>query len=883
MSTPLDAALERLFARPPARRRIGRYRLRPEGKLGQGGFAPVFVADELSQVGDGDDGADDAMRTVALKVFPLDEQRARITREGQALCKVKHDNVVTFNAMVTDEELGLVAIVMEHVEGTSVDARIAKGRLPVKDVIALGEQMASALETIHAAGIIHRDLKPANIIEHGGVYTLIDFGISAGDGATERPPELDAKSLFTDLEGKDPSALGAALADMQRATKATLVTHGIAGTLGYVDPRTVTKGVRADEKSDLYALGVTLFECASGSLPTLAAAGETEVSPEKRAEVAAMIFTGAQSPPSLSDVCPDLPLALSSLIDAMVSPDANDRPANAAAVRERLKKVREALAELPAKPRSVAPPPRPGIDIGSVTLSPEEQRRRDEAIRKRDAKERFAKWRNRFLAVALLGGAAGGGYAIYKAVGGPSAKEQEARDAWADFQGCLLGAAPTDAATNVSRWYVVRANIAIGVVEPKAVEDTCMPLGRAAYDAFRAARGPGSDFLEKLTAYLDDVTHKSVMQTDPIPVLNAGLDADLKGGVAKTKSPVAAVAEAAIKLASLDGAKPSTLPELPSATAKCDAWMPPAKPALDRYARDVAFDKTTGLMFGKPARNDRGLRRRNGDGKDDEERWFDSIDTIVNLEAERSERVCNYAMDSSIEAVAFFCNTPLFLVKRPKGVIELATTRDTGTVKATTIFPTQGRSPLDARTSNVSISEQCHTSTRSYFLLSLDGVGARRSVFGTWVDGTFELTEVDGGAIFLGGVACLEGVGGWLLQRNEKDVTMIYCAEGSACTSSKPLPETPKASPTDSKDALPPASCFDGKSWIARVGDKFSVGVRRWAWPFDKPPTTTLVFANTPGKTVDVPTQLQCAAGRATLANDAGVFVDVSGEPRVLP
>ncbi|MFO0613210.1 MAG: serine/threonine-protein kinase [Polyangiaceae bacterium] len=881
-ASPLDAALERLFARPPAQRRIGRYRLRPEGKLGQGGFAPVFVADELSHASAAEDGAEEAMRTVALKLFPLDGQRAHITREGQALCRVKHDNVVTFNAMVTDEELGLVAIVMEHVEGTSLDARIAKGRLPVKDVLALGEQMASALEAIHAAGIIHRDLKPANIIEHGVVYTLIDFGISRGGAAAEPSAELDARGLFADLSGKDARALPAVLTDLQRTARATLVTHGIAGTLGYVDPRVVSKGVRADEKSDLYALGVTLFECASGALPTLAAAGETEISPEKRAEVAAMIFTGVQHPPSLSDVCPDVPLVLASLIDAMVSPDANDRPASASAVRERLAKVRASLAEAPEKPKSLAPPPRVGIEVGSAPLSPEEQRRRDEAIRRRDAKEQRAKWRNRVLALALLGGAAGGGYAIYKAVGGPSAKEQEARDAWADFQGCLLAAAPTDAASNVARWYVVRANIAIDAVDAKAVEDVCMPLGRTAYDAFRAARGPGADFLEKLTSYLEDVTHKSVTESDPIPMLNAGLDAKLTGGVAKTKSPVAAAAEAAIKLSSLESAKPFTAPEAPNATAACDGWMPPAKPALERYRRDVGFDKTTGLMFGKPAKDERGRRRRNGDGKDDDERWFDSIDTIVNLEGYRAERVCDYAMDSSTAAVAFVCNTPLFLLKRPKGVIELATTRDTGTVKPTPLFPSEGRSPLDARTSSIDVRLTCNTSTRTYFTLALEGGGSSRTLFGTWADGTFALTDLDAGAA-VAGMNCLEGVGGWVVQQADKQKTLIYCPEGGECSPPKPLPELPKPSPNGAKDALPAATCFDGKSFIARVGDKFSVGVKKWAWPFDKPPTSTLVFANTPGKFVDLPMQLSCAGGRATLANDAGVFVEVSAEPRLLP
>lgn len=891
MTTALEASLEKLFARPPEERRIGRYRLRADGKLGQGGFAPVFLADELT-----DEASDETLQTVALKLFALgdltsDGQRARIRKEGQALCKVKHDNVVTFNTMITDEALGVVAIVMEHVEGTAVDERVAKGRMPVKDVIALGEQMASALETIHAAGIIHRDLKPANIIEHAGVFTLIDFGISVGDGAdTPSIPASEARALFADLSRGDAKGLTGVMHAAQKATKATLLTHGIAGTLGYVDPRTVVKGVRADEKSDLYALGVTLYECASGVLPTVAAAGETEISPEHRAEVSARIFTGDEPPPSISDVCPDVPLALASLIDAMVSPDAADRPANAAAVRERLRKVREDLAEAAAKPtRSVAPsmpPARTGIEVGSTPLSPEEQRRRDEAIRRRDARERMAKWRNRGIALLVLGGVGAGGYFGWKALNGPSAKEKDARDAWADFQGCLLAASPADAGANVSRWYVVRANVAIGAVDPKTLEDTCMPLGRTAYDTFRAARGPGADFLEKLSSYLEDVTHKGVLKTDPIPVLNAGLDADLKGGTPKTKSPVAGVAEAAIKLSELQAAKASTA-EPPKVTdsSKCDAWMPPAKPALTKYyARDVSFDKTTGLMFGNPAKDDKHLRRRNSDNKDEDEQWFESIDTIVNLEAEGAQRVCDYPMDASTEAVAFVCNTPLFLLKRAKGVIDLSTTRETGTVKPESVYPTGDAPALDARTSRIRVEHTCHTSSRTYFQLGLSGGASPRRLFGTWTDGKFEFFDLDPGTEYAS-MSCQEGTGGWILERKEGKSTMVFCAEGGACAPSAALPQPPRprAKADDSSDTLAPQSCFDGKGWYVVVGDKRAVGVKRWAFPFDQPPTTTLVFANTPDKSTELPHGLQCAGGQATLTGDTGVRVLVSAEPRILP
>lgn len=852
---PSDA-IDRLLSRAPGERRIGRYRIRPDGKLGQGGFAPVFLADELT---DGllEEASDEPLQTVALKLFPLDEHRARITREGQALCRVKHDNVVTFNTMVTDESLGLVAIVMEHVEGVGVDRRLEHGPLPIADVIALGLQMASALEAIHAAGVVHRDLKPANIIESKGVYTLIDFGISTGDapssivGREEARAPIDAKEVFAELSRADARGLTGVVHAAQRATKVTLLTHGIAGTLGYVDPRTVRDGVRADEKSDIYALGVTLFECASGVLPTVAAARETEILPENRAEVSARIFMGTEAPPSLSEACPHAPLQLASLVDAMISPDAADRPASAQVVRERLEKVRASLAEAAASPprsvpASASPPPRAASVAPAASIPPQDPAAKAAALRKRDAEERFRKWRNRALVLLALGALGGGAFAAYKLAFSGNSKDAEARAAWADFQLCLLGATPTDAASVQARWYVVKANLGIGTVEAKPLDDDCPTVGRTAYDKFRAARGPGSDFLDKLSSYLDDVTHKSVAESDPIPLMNAALEADIGGGSptwkSTSKSPASTAVEPLLTTDKLRAAEPWKAPfREPVDSKECSLWMPPKLRQKPAYGRVWAYEETT-IKIG-PVGASGGI----GD-----------MDAAIKLDE-----------GARVEAAHMICNVPVFLVRRSGGLRLFHATESGESVVPTVLYPAEGDAGvLDPRDSVVRVTEICRTSKRAYYSLDLGTDG----LLLTWEDGVFSATKMYGAGSFgAATLACREGIGAWA--RSES--TLQFCPDGKPCGELKPPAKE---------------GCFDGTAWYTVLGGTtkdgrapLEVGYRRWTWPFDKPPDTSLLFAATPKQPVELPTQLQCSATGAVLRNKSGVAVDITSEPHVLP
>ncbi|MEO7331971.1 MAG: protein kinase, partial [Minicystis sp.] len=158
-----NAALSPLLGGPDGERRLGPLRLLR--KLGQGGFAPVWLAEE------GYEGK--RLRDVAVKLFFLpaavaadpDEAgrwRAGVIDEARALCRVEHPNVVRFYALQQDEAGSVVGLSMEYVAGESLDVRLSReGRLDERTVIEAGIAVAWALTAVHQAGLVHRDIKPA--------------------------------------------------------------------------------------------------------------------------------------------------------------------------------------------------------------------------------------------------------------------------------------------------------------------------------------------------------------------------------------------------------------------------------------------------------------------------------------------------------------------------------------------------------------------------------------------------------------------------------------------------------------------------------------------------------------------------------------------------
>ncbi|HEY8077460.1 MAG TPA: protein kinase [Labilithrix sp.] len=339
-----NAAIERVVAA----KRIGSFRI--VAPLGEGGFAPVFLASE--EYG----GVE--LRTVALKLFAVDDlapvtmatdgeraarsARDRILEEARALCRVDHPNVVRFFQIV--EERDVLGLAMEHVRGRSLASRLDEhGSISVDETLTIGVAVASALAAVHAAGLVHRDVKPPNVIESGGVYKLIDFGIalrqrgaasprkhtSTGAVAVASMPPISRSGTTLESGGM---VLGATMPlDVAPADATNTVDDEVpAGTMGYIDPMCIARELPADASSDLYSLGAMLYECLTGRVP--AAAGERAVTTRLRPT----IVLGVDAPPGVRTLRPDVSEDVAKLVDSLVVPERTERPARAEVVAAEL-------------------------------------------------------------------------------------------------------------------------------------------------------------------------------------------------------------------------------------------------------------------------------------------------------------------------------------------------------------------------------------------------------------------------------------------------------------------------------------------------------------------------------------------------------------------
>ncbi|QDV67064.1 Serine/threonine-protein kinase Pkn1 [Rosistilla carotiformis] len=264
--------------------RLGSYRILE--LIGEGGMGKVFLAEDQR-----------LRRKVALKVMSQriaasKNARERFVREARAQAAVHHDNVATI--FEVDEQNNTPFLAMELLKGQSLEQVLRKGyKFNIKQIIALGRQIARGLGAAHKQGIVHRDIKPANIwIEsEKGRPKILDFGLAAMTGPVD-----------------------------------TLSRRGaVVGTPGYLSPEQAADEP-VDDRSDLYSLGIVLYEMCGGMLPF------------RYSNVGMMLIAiTAHSPRPLSEFAEHVPPGLSDLIDRLLSKEPKDRPASADALLEELK------------------------------------------------------------------------------------------------------------------------------------------------------------------------------------------------------------------------------------------------------------------------------------------------------------------------------------------------------------------------------------------------------------------------------------------------------------------------------------------------------------------------------------------------------------------
>jgi serine/threonine-protein kinase len=213
--------------------RVGRYRV--VEPLGEGGMGAVFRATDINL------GRDVAIKVVSASLVADDDALSRFDREARLLATINHPNIESIYGL--EEHEGQKFIVLEFVEGETLAERIARGPLPVNDVLEIGRQITLGLEASHERGIIHRDVKPANIkITAGGTVKLLDFGLAKA--LTSAPPSDDSETKVLDR------------------TRAGVVV----GTPLYMSPEQL-RGGPVDERTDVWSTGCVLFEALTATRP----------------------------------------------------------------------------------------------------------------------------------------------------------------------------------------------------------------------------------------------------------------------------------------------------------------------------------------------------------------------------------------------------------------------------------------------------------------------------------------------------------------------------------------------------------------------------------------------------------------------------------------
>ena len=226
----------------PGQRIMGRYEIMR--RLGAGGMGHVFLAKDT-----------DLERQVALKFLiaaaSAADIRSRIFHEARAAARITHPNIAVVHDVGLHE--GRAFLVMEYVEGENLAQMLKRERPPLEKILTVGRQLASALVVAHEKGIIHRDLKPANIqLARDGSAKILDFGVAHAMASVDEP---SASTTTT-------AAPLSTLATLR--TERGAIRHP--GTPAYMSPEQMF-GKPIDGRSDIYSLGVILFEMATGHRP----------------------------------------------------------------------------------------------------------------------------------------------------------------------------------------------------------------------------------------------------------------------------------------------------------------------------------------------------------------------------------------------------------------------------------------------------------------------------------------------------------------------------------------------------------------------------------------------------------------------------------------
>jgi Protein kinase domain len=280
---------------------------RIEALIGRGGMSVVYRAENTRL------GNKVALKLLAEELAGDESFRERFVRESRTAASINHPNIVTIYDAGDWE--GVLYIAMRHVDGDLKELLRRDGPLSIDTALAVLAQVGSALDAAHARGLLHRDVKPANILldppsEPDGLphAYLADFGLTK---------HLESRSGIT-------------------------ASGQFVGTIDYMSPEQI-EGRDVDARTDVYSLGCVVFECLAGSTPF-----------RRETEVAVLWAHMREAPPPVSELRPDLPVAVDDVIAKAVAKAPDDRYATC---RELVDDLREALEGVSDRRTRGAPPP----------------------------------------------------------------------------------------------------------------------------------------------------------------------------------------------------------------------------------------------------------------------------------------------------------------------------------------------------------------------------------------------------------------------------------------------------------------------------------------------------------------------------------------------
>ncbi|MGC2399819.1 MAG: protein kinase [Acidobacteriaceae bacterium] len=285
-------------------------------KLGAGGSGVVYLANDTQ-----------LMRPVVLKILKrgtlsIERMRSTVLREARLASAIEHPNVCAIYDVGDSEDEAY--IVMQYVPGESLDKIIANGPASVQLGLSVGIQITDGLSAAHRLGIFHRDLKPANVmLTDGGVVKILDFGLARRISSAE--------AEFDPTKPRQNESKKEARHEVRSEVRNTYAPRG--GTVAYMAPEQFVTG-QTSVQSDIFAVGVTLYELLSGRHPFARPEGE---------EFQVVRAIQYAEPPPLAECCPQIPAELAGVIATCLQKTPSGRYSSAADLREALRTIMKTM------------------------------------------------------------------------------------------------------------------------------------------------------------------------------------------------------------------------------------------------------------------------------------------------------------------------------------------------------------------------------------------------------------------------------------------------------------------------------------------------------------------------------------------------------------